>query len=274
MRAPQEFLRGYIEHAPTALALERSLECALFSTKELKHPILDIGSGDGLFALNCFEHKIDVGIDPSQIEIEASSKLDVYGELICCFGNEIPKEDKSFPSIISNSVLEHIEDLEPVIREARRLIADNGQMIVTVPIDEFEQASIFVRILQAMGMKSLAKTVRRKYNSFWRHYHAPSEGEWAKMFERNGFEVQSQILYCPKNTATFNDVMAPFALPSMIVKKTLNYWVLVPAWRKIVAPLLNCLAQPWCNVSDENGTNTLLFMTLTPRLEDEARRAD
>ncbi len=274
MKAPEAFLHPYILQAPTALALERSLECSLFSTKELRHPILDIGSGDGLFALNCFDHKIDVGIDPSEIEIEASSKLDVYKELICCYGNDIPKADKSFATIISNSVLEHIEDLEPVIREARRLITDDGEMIVTVPTDQFEQGSLIARLLQAVGMNSLALSFRKKYNKFWRHFHAPNEAEWAKMFERNGFEVKSQVLYCPKNTATFNDFMAPLALPSMIVKKTLNYWVLVPAWRKLVAPLLFGLAKPWCQVSDEKGHNTLLFMTLTPRLGEEPSPAE
>jgi hypothetical protein len=64
--------------------------------------------------------------------------------------------------------------------------------------------------------------------------------------------------------------MAPFALPSMIAKKTLNYWIVLPAWRKLVTPLLFRLALPWCKVTDNNGKNTLLFMTLTPRLSDIA----
>ncbi|MFX6965391.1 methyltransferase domain-containing protein, partial [Acinetobacter baumannii] len=73
-----------------------------------------------------------------------------------CFGTDIDKPDGSYETIISNSVLEHIPDLIPVLKEARRLLADGGTFYVTVPSDRFERANIPARLLEGVGSVSLA----------------------------------------------------------------------------------------------------------------------
>jgi len=46
----RNYLKEYLKIAPTSLALVRAIECRLLSRIEFKHPLLDIGCGDGLFA--------------------------------------------------------------------------------------------------------------------------------------------------------------------------------------------------------------------------------
>ncbi len=114
-------LRNYMANAPFPLAFERAVEAALYAGRRLEHPILDIGCGEGLFARMVFDQKIDTGLDPNARELHRARQYGAYGELILCRGDAIPRPAGSYQTILSNSVLEHIPDLEPVFREAHRL---------------------------------------------------------------------------------------------------------------------------------------------------------
>ena len=108
--------------APAALAVERSIESKYLNDKTFVRPILDIGCGDGVFAAAVFEEKIDTGIDFDVSEIERAKQYDAYSELLVCPAHKIPKKHNSYGTIFSNSVLEHIPELMPVLKEARRLL--------------------------------------------------------------------------------------------------------------------------------------------------------
>src|SRR5579872_4953725 len=108
MRLNDEFFKNFLLEAPLPLALERTLECKILSTQKFQRPILDIGCGEGIFAKKLFNEKIDVGIDPNPSELERAQSYDAYDELIQCWGDQIPKKDGTFNTILSNSVMEHI----------------------------------------------------------------------------------------------------------------------------------------------------------------------
>jgi len=63
MKFKSDFLYNYLKQAPISLAIERSFECEILSKQKFQRPILDIGCGEGLFALILFDEKINVGID-------------------------------------------------------------------------------------------------------------------------------------------------------------------------------------------------------------------
>ena len=157
------FLCNYLIDAPTPLAIERSWECILFSQEELKTPILDIGCGDGIFARSLFKSRVNVGIDPNKVEIDRAADTMSYDELLLDFGDKIHKKDKSFNTIFSNSVLEHIEDIHAVLLEAKRLLKTNGTLYLTVPTDNFENflVSCLLRVLMKMR-----RAWHRLFNNF------------------------------------------------------------------------------------------------------------
>src|ERR1035437_2226804 len=120
------FLANYNACAPLALALERVLECRILSQQSFGQPILDLGCGDGLFASILFADSIDTGIDPDERELQKAGKTGAYKELIHCPGSEIPKPNASYQTVFSNSVLEHIPDLLPVLAEVHRILVPGG----------------------------------------------------------------------------------------------------------------------------------------------------
>jgi len=235
------FLRRYLALAPSALAFERSIECALHVERPWPAPILDIGCGDGIFAEILFAGKIDTGIDPDATEIERAKPLDKYKELIVCTGDNIPKEDASYNTVFSNSVLEHIPDLMPVLREVLRLMSDDARFYVTIPTDRLERATFIARVLSAVGLRGLAERYGHFYNRFWKHFNVHDEKGWRDIFEEAGFEIEIERPYVPTNSSTLYDLLTPVALPALIARKLYRRWFLVPALRPYTAPVLNVL---------------------------------
>lgn len=202
--------------------------------------MLDVGCGDGLFASVLFADQIDTGIDLDPGEIACAEKTGAYRELICCPGSEIPKPAASFRTALSNSVLEHIPALPPVLREVHRVLMRGGTFYFTVPTDQFEQHALLTRLLRWLHLNGLAARYRRWYNRFWRHFNAHHPDEWKKLATEAGFEVLEMIRYNPPSTTTRNDCLTPLALFSSVLKRWTGRWVLAPALRQM---LLGSLAR-------------------------------
>ena len=225
--------RDYLVVAPLPLAFERAVEARIFRDLPMERPVLDIGCGEGLFAKVVFAEPVDTGIDPDARELDRARELGSYAELIECFGHEIPKPDGSYATVMSNSVLEHIPDVESVLREAHRLLAPGGHMYVTVPSDRFEHYSAVARVLDALGLAGASRRFRSFYNDFWRHYHAYPVDGWRALAERCGFEVTEARAYNPRGMCLMNDLLVPFSAPGLVIKKLTNRWTLLPGLRRI-----------------------------------------
>ena len=222
MRFKQNFLYNYLQEAPIALAVERSLECAILSKQAFPRPILDIGCGEGLFSFILFAEKIDLGIEPDARELERAKEYGAYQELLQCYGDQIPRPDGSFATIFSNSVLEHIPQLRPVLAEAYRLLRSGGRFYLTVPTDMFDKYSVLYQLLSLFRLNLLAENYRRFFNKFWKHFNYHQRAEWEEIFRASGFKIVETKEYDSKVGCLFNDFLAPFALLSFILKKTTN----------------------------------------------------
>ncbi|MGZ3774639.1 MAG: class I SAM-dependent methyltransferase [Bdellovibrio sp.] len=264
MKFKKNFFQNYIVTTPLPLALERCWECEIQSNQKFLRPILDVGCGEGLFAFNLFEDKIDVGIEPNPKELERAASFDKYMELICCFGDKIPGNNKSFKTIFSNSVLEHIQDIKPVLTEMHRLLADDGQAYFTLPTDKFDQYTFGYQILSACGLKSLAVRYQNFFNKFWRHYHCYNKDNWELLFSQCGFKVKTQFEYASKAQCLLNDLGAPFCLFSFVVKKLTNNWFLFPGARKVITKFIYVpLFLSWATLKKQpQGKGGLIFFAL------------
>jgi len=104
---------------------------------------LDLGCGDGKLTqiLNeAIGHSVNrrwVGVDPDPNETILAQETGIYECVHTVIGSEIPEADASFDFAFSNSVLEHIPDIEPVIAEVSRLLRSEGKFTFTVPCDSF-----------------------------------------------------------------------------------------------------------------------------------------
>ena len=262
MRFKKNFLFNYVRNAPLALAMERSMECEIMSGQEFVRPILDIGCGDGLFAYILFDESLDVGIDLNHQELERTRELGIYGELIECDGSHIPKESGLFNTIFSNSVLEHIPDLQPVLTEAYRLLGSGGRFYVTIPTDKFDTYTVCYQLLSRLGLRAMAEAYRRFFNRFWKHFHFHAREDWEHIFERSGFEVLAVREYGSRATCLMEDTFVPWASFSFVTKKILNRWIMFHRLRKVYIYPLYLLVRCLIRRLEQGKGEGLLFFAL------------
>ena len=263
MKFNEDILETYLSLVPIPLAFERFLEARIYQRRSFQRPILDIGCGDGIFASVVFGEKIDTGIDPDPRELERARDFGAYEELIECKGDAVAKPDGFYGTIFSNSVLEHIPDIEPVFRETHRLLAAGGKFYVTVPSHRFDEYSIVNQVLCAVGLRTLAARYRAFFNRFWRHYHFHTPDGWAALAQRNGFAVAEVHTYAPKAICLLDDLLAPFSIVSFVIKKVFNRWVLFPRLRRrLMAPVASA-GYRLLEGGDAARDGGLVFMELT-----------
>ena len=263
MRFNDSVLLDYMSMAPLALAFERSLECKIYQQLQLPHPILDLGCGEGLFSKILFTEKIDTGIDPDPRELERARQLGAYQELIQCIGSSVPKPNGFYYTIFSNSVLEHIPDLTPVLKEVNRLLALGGRFYITVPSNDFDKHSVIRRLLMKVGLPKIAERFGILYNKFWKHYHYYTKEDWEELVCHFGFEIVESFYYDPRKVCTLNDSLVPFGLLSLVIKRLTNRWVLFPTLRRIVIYPFFILAERFLQGAEKSNQGGLVFISLT-----------
>jgi SAM-dependent methyltransferase len=104
----KDYLEPQLGEIPYFRALLRAVEARFYQEIELPRPVLDLGCGDGHFASQAFDNRLDVGLDPWWGPIKEASGRDVYRQLVCANGGGMPFPVAYFSSAVSNSVLEHI----------------------------------------------------------------------------------------------------------------------------------------------------------------------
>ncbi len=262
MKFKGDYLRRYLELAPAALAVERAVECEILKQQNFARPILDIGCGDGIFAHILFDEKLDVGIDIDPEEIARAELIGAYGKLMACPGSAIPAADGSFNTVLSNSVLEHIPDLMPVLKETHRVLAPGGTLYVTLPTDRLEHNSLPARIFSALGLKKLKSKYGRFHNTFWHHFNVHSIDGWREVFMSAGFRVKSERVYASPDFSSFYDLLMPFAIPSIAAKKYLGRWLLLPYARQFYYIFVDRIIQPIHGTLKSQPGSSLIFFKL------------
>lgn len=234
----------YCSQVPLALALERLTELRILRSLKFAPPILDLGSGDGIFAKQVFAPgKVELAVDPSSLETRFAARSRNCYTLICrSTGDNLPFQSGSVTTVFSNSVLEHIQDLDSVLHEVHRVLIPTGQLIATVPTDRFERYSLISLGLASLGLRRLEALYRRFYNRFWKHYHAYSVTEWEARFRDSGFELVSFVTYGTRLSTALNDLLAPFGITSKLRRINGSSWVVSQRFRrgylKPISPLL------------------------------------
>lgn len=265
MKFKDDVLLEYCSQAPLALALERVVECRIYPRLSFERPIMDLGCGEGLFASILFEEKVDTGIDPNSRELERARELGAYEELIECYGDNVPKADASYRTIFSNSVVEHIEDLEPVLKEMNRLLVEGGYFHFTAPSPNFERFTVINLLLEKLGLEKPSKAFRSFFNRFWVHYHTYPLGGWIQLAERAGFEVVEAYTYSPQKTCLLNTIFTPFGVPGKIIKSLTNRWSLFPRFSAVIMRPICSMLRPLIDGAERAEDGGLVFLSLRKR---------
>ena len=237
-----DFLWLHIRELPYFRSLVRANEARFYDGLELPGPVLDVGSGDGHFASVTFDAQIDIGIDPWKGHLRKSLKYGIYRLVIQGDGGRMPFAAASFGSAISNSVLEHIPDVESVLLETARVLQPGAPFIFCVPNHHFLASLSIGNALDRAGLGSLGAAYRRFFNRISRHVHCDSPEEWQSRLDRCGFEIERYWHYIPPDGFHVVEWGHYFGLPSLLIHALTRRWILVPQpWnlaltRKILEP--------------------------------------
>jgi len=215
------------------VALWRAIELRAIDALDYDHPLLDLGCGDGLIGEVLFgqQEAADVGIDPWADQLHRAADLGVYGHLDQGVGDALPYVNGHFSTVLSNSVLEHIREVEPVLHEVARVLRPGGHFIFTVPSDVFRQMlDGYIRHAEAgdlQGAEAYASAIDQRLAHH--HYHAPAE--WESLLSEAGMTLLKTEYYIPEQVERYWDR----------VNNRYGVNQRTSAWRVLASPRLRAL---------------------------------
>lgn len=224
-----------------ASALFRSFE--LTAVKEVSQglkidePILDIGCAEGRIAKELLKNKEVIGLDYEMDYLSSARKLKFYKYLVRADAGKMPFKDNAFQFLFSNSVIEHIKELDDVLEEARRILKNEGLFLFTVPNENFAENLFFYRALRLMRLNKLAFNYAKERNKRLNHFHMYNEETWSQILQRSGLRAMLFKEYISKNTLILWDVIAAI---QFVFKKMLA----VPLKTILIRNILTLLLYP------------------------------
>jgi len=184
--------------------------------------VLDIGCGKGGVIISCALRGANAfGFDTDEDELKiAKMRVKFYGiDNVLIFkgeGEHIPFPDNSFDLITATSVLEHVKNLEMVIKEMVRVTKSGGFCCTTTPNPLFPIEGHYKVFFIPYLPKRLGKIYLRfrgfNPDFFMKHvtYPYPSVSKIEKIFRENGMNVEN---------ITEIDILAKFKDPTSIGAK-------------------------------------------------------
>jgi len=250
-----------VSELPYFRAFLRTIEGEYLQKFDLSKMVLDVGCGDGHFANSTFPDKQFIGIDPSFSALMEAKKLGNYSSLINCDGEYLPVKKGCIDSVISNSVLEHIDQVDSVISEIHHVLKKGGQLFVTMPNNNFTQNLSIAKKLERVGLKKPAHIYRKMFNKISRHFHTDIKKNWEKRFTKKNFIIRTSFNYFPARSLRILELGHYFGLPTWFNKQLFKRWILFP--NKNNPFLLHIYSKLKREINkeqkNENGAYTLIY---------------
>lgn len=228
-------IQAYLADKPMFYAFIRPTEAELFSFNQqfVKGKILDFGCGDGFFSKLVFnDQKIDVGLDlmTNYAHLKSTQNCflnDSYQQVLLYDGKKIAYPKNFFDCVISNCVLEHVDDIELSLTEINRILKLKGYFICTVMTNKWEE------------MLFGSKFFGNKYQQYWRkkqhHVHLYSFHKWIKLITQHHFKLIKASSYLSAGIVPLFELSHFLSFFSLISYQLFNKWVLFPNYYRLVA---------------------------------------
>jgi SAM-dependent methyltransferase len=232
MNAVDDLLWRHLRDLPAFRALLRAVEAAFYGELPLYRPVLDLGCGDGHFASEiaiAFDEPLEAGFDPWWEPLVEARDREAHHVLAQAEGGQMPYPDGYFATVVSNSVLEHIPELNPVLSEVARVLQPGGVFYFCVPGPNFLPFLSVGRALDRIGLCSLGETYRRFFNRISRHYHCDGVDVWRDRLEGVGLRLIRSWSYFTRRALVALEWGHYLGLPSWVCKKLTGRWILWPS---------------------------------------------
>jgi len=231
-----DLLWQQLKTLPAFRALLRAVEARFYEQIPLPDPILDIGCGDGNFAqLALPGRRITAGIDPWWRPLNKAVKAGNYELPIQALGDYLPFPDNYFASAFSNSVLEHIPDIQPVLNEIGRVLQPGAPFLITTPSHYFTEFLGGGAFFDRLGLNGLGDHYRDFFNMISRHAHTDSPETWANRLAEAGFTIERWQYYFSREALRTLEIGHVQGLPAAAMHALTGHWILAP-WESSLGP--------------------------------------
>lgn len=224
-----DLLWQHLKDLPAFRALLRSVEARFYQALlPLAEPVLDVGCGDGHFASVTFPEPLTAGIDPAARMLTEAQGRGAYRLLAQARGDALPFADGCFATVISNSVLEHIPDVEATLAEIARVLQVGGRFLFCVPGDHFTALLLSPRLFRRLRLEGPARAYERFFNRISRHHHCDGPALWQTRLERVGLQIADWFYYFSVRANKALELGHYLGAPSLVAKKLFGRWILAP----------------------------------------------
>jgi SAM-dependent methyltransferase len=226
----KDFLWLNLRDLPYFRAMLRAVEAQFYQEFELPIPTLDLGCGDGHFATITFERKLEVGLDPGAGPIRQAVKGGGYRSLVQAVGGSMPFPDRHFASALSNSVLEHIPQVQVVLAELRRVLKPGAQFLFCVPNPHYLTELSVPAMLGKIGLARAGQAYTGWFRRMSRVEHAEWPDVWQIWLENAGFRLEKWWHYFSPQAMRTLEWGHYFGAPTLLPHAITKHWIIAP-WR-------------------------------------------
>lgn len=199
-----------------SLGFWRGAEVAMLRSCALKAPILDVGCGDGI-VMSLVGRRIELGLDPDRAALFQAARWGCYSDLRPVSLEAAGIAPGSFSTVVSNSVLEHVENIDEVLAASCSALRRDGVLVMTTPTEHFSR-SLLLPWNQYAGWRN------RGYN----HRNLWSEQAWTRRLDAAGFTVEHvRYFLAPRWVRTWDalDVLQKFRFVRTGWQRIPLHWV-------------------------------------------------
>ena len=109
-------------------------------------------------------------------------------------------EDGYFKTLFSNSVLEHIDNVDLALAEAYRVLAPKGRFIFTTPTPLFRNREYYYwrKLFWPIGLDCIGKQIALREDKIYHHVSIRSFEGWDDSLKSVGFQNVEKYEYIPK----------------------------------------------------------------------------
>ncbi len=223
----KDYLWLHLKELPYFRAILRAVEARKYPEFGLEHPILDLGCGDGHFVTIAMDEKVDVGIDPWTGPVRLARQNGGYEMVVQGSGYTLPFPENHFGGALSNSVLEHIPDLDTTLKEMARVMKPGAKFVFCVPNHNFLPNLSVSNFFDKIGLKFLGYWYRGFFNAVCRHIHCDDRNVWEKRLNASGLEIVKTWHYFSPHALHILEWGHYFGLPSLILHFLIRRWIIV-----------------------------------------------
>ena len=196
-------------------------------------PILEIGCGDGaLTSLILSNVDFAIDINPRSVQKCKENASRVYRNVQCLDARELQTPESGYGTVFANCVLEHIPDIENVLRGCHRSLRSGGKLVITIPLMRMNECLLF----RPQWYVHLRREQLVHLNLF-------SEKGWTELLNKCGFSVEMIEPYMSAEDCRFWDTLDVVACIGH------GRYTLAVALHRIGRAVVPPLARNWLAVS-------------------------